>query len=121
MCIKPYNVRISTVRNRFGGRERISSHKHGQRNFELYSTLHVHDYERKVKQENVSDNQQILNSIHCTYSCLITWMNLLFCSLKNLPVDCSVAIFVCTIEGEGCLTGAAIVAIVAPPDVIRQN
>ena len=74
-----------------------------------------------IMRENVSDNQQILNSIHCTYSCLITWMNLLFCSLKNLPVDCSVAIFVCTIEGEGCLTGAAIVAIVAPPDVIRQN
>ena len=47
-----------------------------------------------IMRENVSDNQQILNSIHCTYSCLITWVNLLFCSLKNLPVDCSVAIFV---------------------------
>ena len=87
-CIKPYNVRISTVRNRFGGRERISSHKQsrGISNYTVHF-MYIWLWE-KVKQENVSDNQQILNSIHCTYSCLITWMNLLFCSLKNLPVDC---------------------------------
>ena len=34
----------------------------------------IHDYERKVKQENVRDNQQILNSIHRTYSCFIMFM-----------------------------------------------